>query len=58
MATPFCKFSDYSDIEIMSDWMIVEKAGQGGTGSMAIGQEYDNVLSVIKKNESSFIYEL
>ncbi|MHA1934378.1 MAG: hypothetical protein ACW97A_03770 [Candidatus Thorarchaeota archaeon] len=58
MATPFCKFADYSDIEIMSDWMIVEKAGLGGTGSMAISQEYDSVLSVIKKNESSFIYEL
>ena len=58
MATPFNRFSNFSDIEIMSDWMIVEKAGVGGTGVEAIRGEYESILASVQKNADSFIFEL
>ncbi|RLI54594.1 MAG: hypothetical protein DRO87_07005 [Candidatus Thorarchaeota archaeon] len=57
MATPFSKFAGFVDIEVMSDWQIVEKAGYDTkTGIEAIGDEYNNVLDQIKRNEEKFIY--
>jgi hypothetical protein len=59
LATPFSKFSSFSDIEIMSDWMIVEKAGQDSlTGMEAIGAEYEKTLQIIDKDKENFIFEL
>jgi len=58
-AAPFDKFAGFSDIEIMSDWMIVEKAGQDSrTGMEAIGAEYERTLSVIDKDKDNYIFEL
>lgn len=59
LATPFYKFSSFSDIEIMTDWMIVEKAGQDSkTGMEAIGAEYERTLEVIDKAQGDYIFEL
>jgi len=59
LASPFSKFTSFSDIEIMSDWMIVEKAGQDSrTGMEAIGAEYERTLSVIDKDRENFIFEI
>ena len=59
LATPFYKFSSFSDIEIMTDWMIVEKAGQDSkTGMEAISAEYERILEVIDKNQANYIFEL
>jgi hypothetical protein len=59
MATPFYKFSSFIDIDVMSDWMIVEKAGTDSkTGIEAIGDEFERTLSIIEKESESFIYEL
>lgn len=59
MATPFYKFSSFVDIDVMSDWMIVEKAGvDSKTGMEAIGEEFERVLSTIEKERESFIFEL
>lgn len=58
MGLPFAKFADSSDIEIMSDWMIVEKAGMGGTGIEGFRQEYESVLLNIQKNAESYIFDL
>jgi hypothetical protein len=59
LATPFYKFTGFSDIEIMTDWMIVEKAGQDSrTGMEAIGAEYERILSVIDKDKGNYIFEL
>jgi hypothetical protein len=58
MATPFSKFSSFIDIEIMSDWMIVEKAGiDTKTGIEAIRDEYDATFSQVKQHEEAFIFE-
>jgi hypothetical protein len=58
MATPFLKFSSFVDIEIMSDWMIVEKAGiDTKTGIEAMRDEYDATLMQVKENEQAFIFE-
>jgi hypothetical protein len=58
MATPFLKFSSFVDIEIMSDWMIVEKAGiDTKTGIEAMRDEYDATLMQVKENEEAFIFE-
>ena len=58
MATPFLKFSSFVDIEIMSDWMIVEKAGiDSKTGIEAMRDEYDATLLQVKENEQAFIFE-
>jgi hypothetical protein len=59
MATPFHKFSSFVDIDVMSDWMIVEKAGMDSTTGMeAIGDEFERTLSIIEKERDSFIFEL
>ena len=59
LAAPFSKFTSFSDIEIMSDWMIVEKAGQDSrTGMEAIGAEYERTLSVIDRDTENFIFEI
>ncbi|MHA1136224.1 MAG: hypothetical protein ACTSSE_07040 [Candidatus Thorarchaeota archaeon] len=59
LAAPFYKFASFSDIEIMSDWMIVEKAGQDSkTGMEAIAAEYEATLAVIDKDKENFIFEL
>ena len=59
MATPFYKFSSFVDIDVMSDWMIVEKAGiDSKTGMEAIGDEFERTLSIVEKESESFIYEL
>jgi hypothetical protein len=58
-AAPFSKFTSFSDIEIMTDWMIVEKAGQDtNTGMEAIGAEYERTLKVIADNKDNYIFEL
>ena len=59
LAAPFSKFTGFSDIEIMTDWMIVEKAGQDSkTGMEAIGAEYERTLGVIDKDKDNYIFEL
>ncbi len=59
LAAPFSKFTSFSDIEIMSDWMIVEKAGQDSkTGMEAIAAEYERTLNVIDKEREKFIFEI
>ena len=59
MATPYGKFSSSVDIETMSDWTIVEKAGVSmSTGIEAIREEYEQTLDGVKENESLFIYEV
>ena len=58
MATAFLKFSSFVDIEIMSDWRIVEKAViDSKTGIEAIRDEYDATLLQVKENEQAFIFE-
>jgi len=59
MATPFNKFSSFVDIDVMSDWMIVEKAGSDSkTGMEAIGDEFERTLSIIDKESESYIFEI
>ncbi len=59
MASPFNKFSSFADIDIMSDWMIVEKAGlDTKTGIEAIGDEYERTLSMVEKEMEHYIFEL
>ena len=59
MATPFFKFSSFADIDVMSDWMIVEKAGMDTTtGIEAIGQEYERTLEMVEKEKDQYIFEL
>ena len=59
LATPFFTFTGFTDIEIMSDWMIVEKAGQDSkTGMEAIAAEYEWTLGVIEKDQDKYIFEL
>ncbi|MFW9786888.1 MAG: hypothetical protein ACFFE2_06320 [Candidatus Thorarchaeota archaeon] len=59
MATPFYKFSSFIDIDVMSDWMIVEKAGvDSKTGIEAIGEEFERTLSIVEKERESYIYDL
>ena len=56
---PFSKFTNFSDIQVMSDWMIVEKAGmESQSGIEAMRSEYDQTLEDVTKNEESFIYPL
>ncbi|MBY8997780.1 MAG: hypothetical protein KGD60_08605 [Candidatus Thorarchaeota archaeon] len=59
MATPFHKFSSFVDIDVMSDWMIVEKAGMDSkTGMEAIGDEFERTLTAVERERESFIFEL
>jgi len=59
MATPFSKFCSSVDIDIMSDWTIVEKAAtSSSTGIEAIRDEYDETLDVVRKSSNLFVYEL
>ncbi len=58
-ALPFDKFTSFADIEVMSDWMIVEKAGmESQSGIEAMRNEYDLTLEDVMNNEDSFIYPL
>ena len=59
LATPFHKFSSFIDIDVMSDWMIVEKAGvDSQTGIEAIGEEFERTLSIVEREHDAYIYEL
>jgi hypothetical protein len=59
LAVPFSKFTGISDIEVMANWMIVEKAGMDSkTGMEAILDEYENTLAIIEKNKEKFIFQL
>lgn len=59
LAMPFFKFASFSDIEIMMNWMIVEKAGTDSrTGMEAIGYEYSRTLETIQNDKEKFIFEL
>ena len=58
MATAFSKFTSFVDIEIMSNWMIVEKAGMDrSTGIEALRDEYEAAYSYVQKNAEKFIYD-
>jgi hypothetical protein len=59
LAVPFNQFAGFSDINVMTDWMIVEKAGiDSKTGMEAIMDEYERTLSIIEKNKEKFIIDL
>lgn len=59
LATPFKRFSSSVDIETMSDWAVVEKAGgDGSSGIEGIRDEYEQTLDGVRQNESLFIYEV
>lgn len=58
MSIPFTRFASPSDIEVTSNWMIVEKAGTGGTGVESFRDEYEQVLANISKNVDSYIFDL
>jgi hypothetical protein len=59
MATPFFKFSSFADIDVLSDWMIVEKAGMDTkTGIEAIADEYERTLEMVDKEKDQYIFEL
>ena len=59
LATPFYKFNSFVDIDVMSDWMIVEKAGMDSkTGIEAFSDEFERTLSIVEKERESFIFEL
>ncbi len=58
LASPFYKFTSFSDIDIMTDWMIVEKAGHDSkTGMEAIAAEYEATLEIAEKHKEKFIFE-
>jgi hypothetical protein len=58
-ATPFHRITGFSDIEVMTDWMIVEKAGMDSkTGMDAIAEEYKKTLDIIEKHKEKFIFDL
>ncbi len=57
MAVPFRRFCGFNDKEVMSDWMIVEKASyESGIGLDAIQEEYNATMQDVEKNSSFFIY--
>ena len=57
MATPFSNFASFIDIEVMSDWQIVEKAAVDSlTGFEAIAQEYNRTLGLVKAEKDMFIF--
>ncbi len=59
LSTAFSKFTSFVDIEVMANWMVVEKAGTDrSTGIEALRDEYEETLSLVQKNAESFIYEL
>ena len=59
LAAPFYKFVNFTNDEVMSDWMIVEKAGQeSNSGFEAIGSEYSRTLAAIEKEKENIIFEL
>ncbi|MFW9926423.1 MAG: hypothetical protein ACFFDM_06595 [Candidatus Thorarchaeota archaeon] len=59
MATPFFKFSSFADIDVMSDWMIVEKAGMDTTtGIEAIQEEFERTLGMVEKEKEHYIFEI
>ena len=59
LAMPFHKFASFSDIEVMMNWMIVEKSGTDTrTGMEAIAHEYERTLGVIQEDQEKYIFEL
>jgi len=59
LAAPYYKFASFSDIEVMTDWMIVEKAGfDSKTGMEAIGAEYEATLAAVDKDKENFIFDI
>ena len=59
LAMPFYKFASFSDIEVMMNWMIVEKAGTDSRSGMdAIANEYERTLDIIQNDQEKFIFEL
>lgn len=59
MATPFFKFSSNVDIDVLSDWMIVEKAGQNTkTGIEAIRDEFERTLGMVEDEKEHYLFEL
>jgi hypothetical protein len=59
LAVPFSKFTGITDIEVMANWMIVEKAGMDSkTGMEAILDEYEKTLAIIEENKEKFIFDL
>lgn len=57
MATPYGRFVSFVDIEVMSDWQIVEKAGMNTkTGFDAISEEYDGTMDMIQRQKDMFIF--
>jgi len=58
LAIAFNKITRFTDADVMSDWMIVEKAGvDDRTGIEAIAAEYENVMEQIGRNEEKYIYQ-
>jgi len=58
-AAPFHRITGFSDIEVMTDWMIVEKAGMDSKmGMEAIAAEYEDTLEAIERNKEKIIFEL
>ncbi len=58
LAVAFRKMTGFHDADIMSDWMIVEKAGtETNTGAKAIAAEYHDVMEQMKRNEDRYLYE-
>lgn len=58
MALPFRQFTDPSNIEVMADWVIVEKAGMGSTGMEGFRDEYESVLNNLHKHSDAYIFDL
>jgi hypothetical protein len=58
MALPFRQFTDPSNIEVMEEWMIVEKAGMGSTGIDGFRAEYESVLDNLHKHSDAYIFDL
>jgi hypothetical protein len=53
------RFGPSTDLKIVEDWMIVEKAGMTDKiGKAVIEEEYDLTLSFLKKNADSYIFKL
>lgn len=59
LVTTFKKLTSFVDIEVMSNWMVVEKAGTDrSTGIEAFRKEYETTISTVQRNSESFIFEL
>ena len=57
LATYINKFGSFDDSDMLSDWMIVEKAGMDDlVGYDAIKKEYDNTYNIVSQNSEAFIF--